>query len=193
MKVRLDHIGIAVADAAAAAAWYRTLGLTVGHSEEVASQQVRAHFLPTGTAMIELLEATAPGSPIARFLEKRGPGLHHVALAVDDIHAAVAELRHAGVRLIDETPRPGAEGALVAFVHPSAAQGVLIELKQPASMSSVWAPRTSSGRMPSGTRCRSSGGNRCSHNVRGTTPNIAPPSSAKKPSDRLTSSRSPRV
>jgi methylmalonyl-CoA epimerase len=133
MKVRLDHIGIAVADAGAATAWYRTrFGLAVAHSEPVASQQVRAHFLPTGAAMLELLESTAPGSPIARFLERRGPGLHHVALAVDDIHAALAELKAANVRLIDETPRPGAEGALVAFLHPSAAQGVLIELKQPA-------------------------------------------------------------
>jgi len=133
MKVRLDHIGIAVADAPAALAWYRdVLGLAVVHSEAVASQQVRAHFLPTGTALLELLESTAPSSPIARFLDKRGPGLHHVALAVDDIVAALAELRRAGVRLIDETPRPGAEGALVAFLHPSAAQGVLVELKQPA-------------------------------------------------------------
>ncbi len=133
MKVRLDHIGIAVADAATAVAWYRAvLGLEVAHSETVASQQVRAHFLPTGTAMIELLESTAPASPIGRFLDKRGPGLHHVAIAVEDIHAALDELRQAGVRLIDDVPRPGAEGALVAFLHPSAAQGVLVELKQPA-------------------------------------------------------------
>lgn len=133
MKVRLDHIGIAVADAAAGTAWYRDrLGLTVTHVEEVESQQVRAHFLPAGGAMLELLEATAPASPIARFLEKRGPGLHHVALAVDDLRAALDELRAAGVRLIDDTPRAGAEGALVAFLHPSAAGGVLVELKQPA-------------------------------------------------------------
>jgi methylmalonyl-CoA epimerase len=134
MKVRLDHIGIAVADAATATAWYRDrLGLPVAHVEEVGSQQVRAHFLEAGECLLELLEATAPTSPIARFLEKRGPGLHHVALAVEDIHAALAELRAAGVRLVDETPRPGAEGALVAFLHPSAAQGVLVELKQPVA------------------------------------------------------------
>ena len=133
MKVRLDHIGIAVADAAAATAFYRDrLGLEVAHVEPVASQQVRAHFIPAGECLLELLEATAPGSPIAKFLDKRGPGLHHVALAVDDIHGALAELKAAGVRLIDETPRPGAEGALVAFLHPSAAQGILVELKQPA-------------------------------------------------------------
>lgn len=133
MKVRLDHIGIAVTDAAAATAWYRDrLGLRVGHVEHVDSQRVTAHFLPAGDCLLELLEAAAPTSPIAKFLEKRGPGLHHVALAVDDIRAALAELQAAGVRLIDETPRPGAEGALVAFIHPAEAQGVLVELKQPA-------------------------------------------------------------
>ena len=133
MKVRLDHVGIAVSDAETAAAFYRErFGLQVSHVEQVASQQVRAHFLPAGECQLELLEATAPGSPIARFLEKRGPGLHHVALAVDDIHGALAMLKTAGVRLVDETPRAGAEGALVAFLHPSAAHGVLVELKQPA-------------------------------------------------------------
>lgn len=134
MRVRLDHIGIAVADAPATLAWYREhLGLQVAHSEAVTSQQVRAHFLPTGGGTtLELLESTAPASPIAKFLEKRGPGLHHVALAVDDIAAALDELEQAGVRLIDQTARPGAEGALVAFLHPSATFGVLVELKQPA-------------------------------------------------------------
>ncbi len=156
MKVRLDHIGIAVAQGVDAAAWYRDrLGLPVEHVEEVASQQVRASFLPAGGAMLELLEATAPTSPIARFLEKRGPGLHHVALAVDDIVAALAELRAAGVRLIDETPRPGAEGALVAFLHPSAAGGVLVELKQPAVGVAAGRPQQvhlhrAVGRMPLG-------------------------------------------
>lgn len=133
MKVRVDHIGIAVADAAATTAWYRDrLGLHVAHVEQVDSQQVRAHFLDAGGCLFELLEATSPTSPVARFLDKRGPGLHHVALAVDDIHAALAELKAAGVRLVDQQPRPGAEGALVAFLHPSAAHGVLVELKQPA-------------------------------------------------------------
>ncbi|MBP7778750.1 MAG: methylmalonyl-CoA epimerase [Acidobacteria bacterium] len=134
MKVRLDHVGIAVSDAEAATAFYEDrFGLQVAHVEQVASQQVRAHFLPAGECLLELLEATTPASPIARFLAKRGPGLHHVALAVDDIRGALAELKAAGVRLIDETPRPGAEGALVAFLHPSAADGVLVELKQPAA------------------------------------------------------------
>jgi methylmalonyl-CoA/ethylmalonyl-CoA epimerase len=135
MKVRLDHVGIAVDDADATLAWYRSrLGLEVSHVEEVGSQQVRAHFLPVGGGCtLELLESTAPASPIAKFLAGRGPGLHHVALAVDDIDAALGELQRAGVRLIDTTARPGAEGALVAFVHPSAAHGVLVELKQPAA------------------------------------------------------------
>jgi len=133
MKAVLDHLGIAVSDLPASLAFFRdTLGLHLEASEEVASQKVRAHFLSAGQSSLELLEATAPDSPIARYLEKRGPGLHHVALRVDDIAAALAHLKARGVRLIDERPRPGAEGALVAFIHPSAAHGVLVELKQPA-------------------------------------------------------------
>lgn len=132
MKVRVDHIGIAVSDAPAAEAWYRDrLGLHVARVEQLDAHQVRAHFIDAGGCRFELLEPTTPTSPIARFLDTRGPGLHHVALAVDDIHAALAELKRAGVRLVDDVPRPGAEGALVAFLHPSAAQGVLVELKQP--------------------------------------------------------------
>ena len=131
MKARLDHIGIAVGDLAAALAFYRdALGLEVEASEEVASQRVRAHFVPVGGATLELLEATAPDSPIATFVGKRGPGLHHLTLRVDDIRAALAELKARGVRLIDQEPRPGAEGALVAFIHPASAHGVLVELKQ---------------------------------------------------------------
>lgn len=135
MKAYLDHVGIAVGDLAASLAFFRdALGLEVHASEEVASQHVRAHFLRAGQSSLELLEATAPGSTIARYVEKRGPGMHHVALRVDDIHAALAHLKARGVRLIDDTPRPGAEHALVAFVHPSAAHGVLVELKQPAPL-----------------------------------------------------------
>lgn len=133
MKAVLDHIGIAVSDLPASLAFFRdSLGLHLEASEEIASQKVRAHFLKTGQSSLEILEATAPDSPIARYLEKRGPGIHHVALRVEDITAALAHLKARGVRLIDETPRPGAEGALVAFIHPSAAHGVLVELKQPA-------------------------------------------------------------
>jgi methylmalonyl-CoA epimerase len=133
MKAVLDHIGIAVSDLPASLAFFRdSLGLHLEASEEVVSQKVRAHFLKTGQSSLEILEATAPDSPIARYLEKRGPGIHHVALRVDDIAAALAHLKARGVRLIDEKARPGAEGALVAFIHPSAAHGVLVELKQPA-------------------------------------------------------------
>lgn len=136
MKAWLDHVGIAVADVEAALAFYRdALGLEVEAAEEVVEQRVRAHFIPVGDPAIELLEATAPDSPIARYLEKRGPGIHHLTLRVENIHDALARLDARGIRLIDKTPRHGAEGALVAFVHPSAAHGVLIELKQSASHS----------------------------------------------------------
>ena len=133
MKAILDHIGIAVSDLPVSLAFFRdTLGLHLETSEEVASQKVRAHFLAAGRSSLEMLEATAADSPLARYLDKRGPGLHHLALRVADIHAALAHLKARGIRLIDEQPRPGAEGALVAFIHPSAAHGVLVELKQPA-------------------------------------------------------------
>ena len=133
MKAVLDHIGIAVESAEGALAFYRdALGLDVELSEEVASQHVRAHFIGVGGAALELLEATSDASPIARFIARRGPGLHHVTLRVDDLAAALARLKARGVRLIDETPRPGAEGALVAFIHPASAHGVLVELKQAA-------------------------------------------------------------
>ena len=146
MKVTLDHIGIAVADIAEALAFYRdALGLEVEPPEDVASQRVRAHFIPLGDtaepghpdrgiggrgASIELLEATSDDSPIARYVSKRGPGIHHITFRVDDIRAALARLKSRGVRLIDEAPRPGAHGSEVAFIHPSSAHGVLVELKQ---------------------------------------------------------------
>ena len=131
MKARLDHIGIAVSDIDAALRFYRdALGLEVDSPEEVTSQRVRAHFIPAGDAALELLEATADDSPIAKYVSKRGPGLHHITLRVDDIRAALAQLKARGVRLIDDEPRPGAHGSLVAFIHPSSAHGVLVELKQ---------------------------------------------------------------
>ena len=133
MKAVLDHVGIAVSDLQASLAFFRdVLGLHVEPAEDVGSQNVRATFVTTGMSSLEMLEATAPASPIAKYLEKRGPGMHHVALRVDDIAAAIEHLKARGVRLIDEQARPGAEGALVAFIHPSAAHGVLVELKQPA-------------------------------------------------------------
>ena len=131
MKATLDHIGIAVGDLAQALAFYRdALGLEVEPPEEVPSQRVRAHFVPVGEATIELLEPTSGDSPIAKFIEKRGPGVHHVTLRVDDIREALGRLKARGVRLIDQTPREGAEGALIAFVHPASTHGVLVELKQ---------------------------------------------------------------
>jgi methylmalonyl-CoA/ethylmalonyl-CoA epimerase len=122
---------IPVHDPDAALGFYRdALGLEVEAPEEVASQRVRAHFVPVGDAALELLEPTADDSPIAKYVGKRGPGLHHITLRVDDIAAALAQLKARGVRLIDEAPRPGAHGSLVAFVHPSSTHGVLVELKQ---------------------------------------------------------------
>jgi methylmalonyl-CoA epimerase len=134
MKATLDHIGIAVGDIDKALAFYRdALGLEVEAPEDVASQRVRARFIRVGEAALELLEATSPDSAIGRYLARHGPGLHHVTLRVEDLRAALAHLMSRGIRLVDEEPRPGAEGALVAFIHPSAAHGVLIELKQVAA------------------------------------------------------------
>ena len=132
MKAVLDHVGIAVRDLGSALAFYRdALGLEVDtNSEVVASQRVHAHFIPVGASKLELLEATDRDSAIAKFVDKRGPGLHHITLRVEDIREALAQLKARGAKLIDEQPRPGAEGALVAFIHPSSAHGVLVELKQ---------------------------------------------------------------
>ena len=131
MRATLDHIGIAVKDLPAALAFYRdALGLKVEAPEDVASQHVRAHFVPVGESKLELLEPTGAESAIAKYVEKRGPGLHHITLRVDDIQVAVAQLKARSVRMIDEQPRPGAEGSTIAFIHPSSTHGVLIELKQ---------------------------------------------------------------
>ena len=138
MKAVLDHIGIAVQDVEAALAFYRdALGLEVEAPEEVVTQRVRARHIPVGGPKLELLEATASDSAIAKYIEKRGPGLHHITLRVEDIRAALEQLKARGVRLVDAEPRPGAENALVAFIHPSAAHGVLVELKQPAAQGPV--------------------------------------------------------
>jgi len=127
--MKIDHIGIATNGIADAAAVYcEALGLTVGEFEEVPSQRVRVAMLPVGESRIELLEATSEESPISKFLARRGPGIHHIAFGVDDIHAALADLKAKGTRLIDEEPRPGSGGCLVAFIHPSSTGGVLVEL-----------------------------------------------------------------
>ncbi|MEQ1572922.1 MAG: methylmalonyl-CoA epimerase [Vicinamibacterales bacterium] len=137
MRAILDHVGIAVQDLELALKFYRdALGLEVEAPEEVASQRVRARSVPVGQAALELLEATSPDSAISRYIEARGPGMHHITLRVEDIHAAAAQLASRGVRLVDPEPRVGAEGALVVFVHPSSAHGVLVELKQGARVPS---------------------------------------------------------
>ena len=133
MKIlKVDHLGIAVKDLAEAVRAYETLGFAVESTHDVPTEKVRAAFLPVGESHLELLEPTDPSSVVARFLEKRS-GLHHVCVLVEDIDAALAELRARGVPLIDEVPRPGAGGSRVAFLHPRAAGGVLLELKQKGS------------------------------------------------------------
>ena len=126
---RLDHIGIAVRSLEAANI-YKALGLEVQHTETVETQRVNTAFLSVGDANLELLEPTSPDSPIAKFIEKRGEGIHHICLRVDDIEAHLARLKSEGYRLINEAPVPGAHGCRVAFLHPAAGNGVLIELSE---------------------------------------------------------------
>jgi methylmalonyl-CoA/ethylmalonyl-CoA epimerase len=128
---KIDHLGIAVKDLAAAVQAYEALGFAVDATHDVPTEKVRAAFLPVGESHLELLEPTDPSSVIARFLEKRS-GLHHVCVLVEDIDAALAELKARGVPVLDETPRVGAGGCRVAFVHPRGAAGVLLELKEDA-------------------------------------------------------------
>ena len=131
----LDHIGIAVESIDSSLAIYRTLGIEVEDIEEVADQKVRVAFLPIGDARIELLEPTDDTSPIARHLERRGAGLHHISLRVRDIRAAMKRLAEEGYRLLSEEPLKGAHDCLVCFIHPKSAGGVLIELSQEAAES----------------------------------------------------------
>jgi methylmalonyl-CoA epimerase len=127
--LKVDHLGIAVSNLAESVAAFEALGFGVEATHEVPTEKVRAAFLPVGESHLELLEPTDPTSVIARFLEKR-KGLHHVCVLVEDIDAALGEMKARGVRLLDETPRVGAGGCRVAFVHPSSAAGVLLELKE---------------------------------------------------------------
>ncbi len=129
--MKVDHIGIATREIEAALSlWRDALGLEVDSTEEVAEQGVRVAMLPIGETHIELLEPLSQDSPVGKFLDKRGPGIHHVAIRVADIKATLSALKKKGTRLIDETPRIGAGGCLVAFVHPSSVNGVLLELVQ---------------------------------------------------------------
>jgi len=128
-KPKLDHIGIAVRSIEGAAI-YQALGLEIDHVETVETQKVKTAFISVGDSNLELLEPTADDSPVAKFIEKRGEGIHHICLSVDDIDAHLATLKEKGFRLINETSVPGAHGCRVAFLHPAAGNGVLIELSE---------------------------------------------------------------
>ncbi|HMC61470.1 MAG TPA: methylmalonyl-CoA epimerase, partial [Candidatus Solibacter sp.] len=128
-SVSIDHLGIAVRSLDESIAFYETLGLTVAHRETIPQEKVHVAMLPAADSRIELLEPSAADSPISKFLEKRGPGLHHVALSVPDLAAVVARLRAAGAKLLNE-PRQGAGGHTYVFVHPASTGGVLLELIQ---------------------------------------------------------------
>ena len=129
--MKINHLGIATKGIDEALKfWEDALGLENVHTEIVEDQKVRVAMLPIGESRIELLEPTSEDSPISKFIEKRGGGIHHIAVEVENITESLAQLKAKGMRLIDEVPRIGAEGCLVAFVHPSAANGVLLELVQ---------------------------------------------------------------
>lgn len=132
MITRIDHLGIAVRSLDEAVSYYeKALGLTCEHREEVPSQKVRTAFFTVGDTHLELLEPTSPESPVAKFLEKNGEGVHHVAFATDNIGGQLRHAAGAGVKLIHETPFEGAAGKLVAFLHPKSTHGVLTELCAP--------------------------------------------------------------
>jgi methylmalonyl-CoA/ethylmalonyl-CoA epimerase len=129
----LNHIGIAVRSIDDQMPFYKsTLGMEFENIEDVPTQQVRVAFFRTGDVRIELLEPTSEDSPVAKFIEKRGEGLHHVAYTVEDIEARIAELQESGLRMIDQSPRPGAHHMQIAFLHPKSSFGVLTELCEPA-------------------------------------------------------------
>jgi len=131
MTGKINHIGVAVKNLEVSIPFYRdVLGMKFEGTEEVAEQKVKVAFLAVGESRIELLEPTSPDSPVAKFLEKNGEGIHHVAYQVEDLDATLERLRNDGVRLIDERPRRGAHGARIAFLHPKATGGVLTELCQ---------------------------------------------------------------
>lgn len=127
--VKIDHLGIAVKNIEEGKKfWTDILGLAFEGSETVEAQKVTTAFFPVGESEVELLESTAPDGPVAKYIEKKGEGIQHVAFRVEDIETALKELKEKGVRLIDETPRKGAGGARIAFLHPKSTNGVLVEL-----------------------------------------------------------------
>lgn len=131
MLQKIHHLGIAVPDIETGLALYGgMLGLECKHTEILPEQKVKTAMLPIGETRIELLEPTDPSSAVAKFIEKRGHGIHHIALEVEDIEAALADLKAKGVALIDETPRTGVGGTRIAFLHPKGTHGVLLELVQ---------------------------------------------------------------
>lgn len=132
MKVtKLDHIGIAVKSIDDALAFYRdTLGIEAAGTEIIADQKVKVAFLPLGDTELELLESTAPDGPVAQFIEKRGEGIQHIALRVENIEDALGELKAINFKLIDEKPRYGAGNAKIAFLHPKATGGILLEISE---------------------------------------------------------------
>ena len=129
----IDHIGLAVRSIEEARRFWESLGLTIAHIEEVPQEGVRVAMVEVGGVRIELLEPMSAASPVAKFLDRRGPGIHHLCLASDDLSADDRRLRERGVELLREGPTPGAGGASVQFVHPKSAGGVLVELSQHAS------------------------------------------------------------
>lgn len=130
---KIEHIGIAVKDLEASKALFEKLfGAPAYKTEEVASEGVRTSFFKSGPNKIELLEATRPDSPIARYIDKKGEGMHHIAFDVEDIHAEIARLKAAGFTVLNDQPKKGADNKLVAFLHPKTSNGVLVELCQDA-------------------------------------------------------------
>jgi methylmalonyl-CoA epimerase len=125
---KISHIGIAVHNIEEAAKFYQKLGLEIESTEIVESQKVKVAFIPVGEVRLELLEPTSPESPVAKFLEKKGEGIHHLALQEDSLVSKLSELSQNGIRLIDTKPRPGAHNAEIAFLHPKSSHGILLEL-----------------------------------------------------------------
>ena len=133
---RIDHIAIVVEDIESTLGFWRdALGLELAHIEDVPEQKSLVAFLPVGESEIELVRPTTDDSGVAKYLQKRGPGMHHISLEVDDIVGMLAQLKAKGVRLINETPVPGAGGKKIAFIHPESTRGVLVELYQSADQS----------------------------------------------------------
>ncbi|MEC9491417.1 methylmalonyl-CoA epimerase [Flexistipes sp.] len=132
MLKKIDHIGIAVKSLEEAVRFYETLGVNVESYEEVPSQKVKVAFIKLGDSNVELLEPTSEDSPVAKFLDKKGEGIHHLCYEVNDVSESLDIMKKDGMKLINEEPIKGAHGKLVAFVHPKSANGVLTELSQPA-------------------------------------------------------------